>query len=182
MKKIAIALLVMMTVATGSQAIAQTRADHGTYEFSGALDFATGPDTFDDSYGLTFGAGYMLNNISRDLQARIDISYFPFEQDVANTNVDYTRVPINISGRYYIPLRDRLNLFAEAGLEVSFDEAEFVDVLGVKHSESDTNWGVTPGFGAEYFVSQDMSIFALGRFHVITDDYFSTHFGAAFHF
>lgn len=182
MKKIATALLVLMTVATGSQAIGETRADHGLYEFSGALDYATGPENFDDSYGLTFGAGYMLNNISKDLQARVDISYFPFEDDVANTSVEYTRMPVNFSARYYIPMQDRFNLFAEAGLEVSFDEAEYVDALGRKHTEDDTNWGVTPGFGAEYFMSQGMSLFALGRFHVITDDYFSAHFGAAFHF
>jgi hypothetical protein len=44
------------------------------------------------------------------------------------------------------------------------------------------NFGITPGGGIEFQVLPDVSIFALGRIHIITDNYFSMQFGAAFHF
>jgi hypothetical protein len=181
MKQITILLLAFLMVTAGSEALA-ARTDRPDVEMSGSLAFATGPDVFDDGYGLNFGAGYMMKDISPDLQGRVDISYFLFDRDVPTGNVDFTRIPVAVGGRYFFPAGENMNLFGEAALEVSFDDAEYVDVLGVKHSETDTNWGVTPGIGAEYFINSNTSLFALGRYHVITDDYFSAHFGAAFHF
>lgn len=181
MKKLTIVVLALLLVAgAGATVFAATRSG-GEKEFSGAFAYGTGPADFDNGFGLSFGAGYMMNNIN-NLQARLDISYFLFDRDVANTNVDLTRIPVAVGGRYFFSTMDKLNLFGEAAVEASFDDAEFVDVLGVKHSESEVNWGVTPGAGAEYFIQDTMSLFALGRFHIVSDDYFSLHFGAAYHF
>jgi opacity protein-like surface antigen len=179
MKKLTIALVTLFLLATAAAPV--FAVDRGTYEYYGALAYATGPENFDNGIGVSFGAGYMMKDIE-NLQARIDISYFTFDRDVANTNVDYTRIPVTISGRYYFPMQDRFNLFAEAGIEASFDDAEFADLGGVKHSDSEVNIGFTPGGGAEFFVNKNVSVFALARYHVITDDYFSMHLGGAFHF
>lgn len=181
MKKLTIVLVTLvLVISAGSAGFAATRSG-GDKEVDGAFVYGTGPGDFDNGFGLNFGAGYMLNNI-KNLQARVDLGYFLFDRDVANTNVDFTRVPLAVGARYYFPMQDKMNLFGEAAVEASFDDSEFVDILGVKHSESEVNWGVTPGAGAEYFIQDSMSLFALGRFHIVSDDYFTLHFGAAYHF
>lgn len=181
MKKLMIALLAFTLIAAAAVPVYAAAPKAGTWQVDGSLSWATGPDPFDDDFGITFGGGYMLNQID-NMMVRADLSYFSFDRNVALTNVDYTRIPILFSGRYYFPMMQNLNLFAEAGLEVSFDEAEFVNLAGVKFTEDEVNVGFTPGGGAQFYLNDSVSLFALARFHVITDDYFSLHFGGAFHF
>lgn len=181
MKKVTISLLALILLtAAGTPGFAAPRSG-GSYELSGSLGFATGPADFDDEWGISFGGGYMLNNMD-NLQARIDISYFTFDRDIFGSSLEYTRIPVAIGGRYYIPMADRLNLFAEGAVEVSFDDAEFTNFFGQKGSDSEVNIGVTPGAGVELFVSDTVSLFTAARYHVISDDYFSLHLGGAVHF
>lgn len=181
MKKITLHLLAFALVLSAAGVAVAAVPSPGTIQVDGSLAFATGPDPFDDDFGIMVGAGYMLRDV-QNLQARIDLSYFSFDRNVANTNVDYTRIPVTVSGRYYFQATPGINLFTEAGIETSFDDSEFVDVLGVKHSESETHVGFSPGAGGEFYIGRKLSMFALARFHIITDDYFSAHVGAAYHF
>jgi opacity protein-like surface antigen len=152
------------------------------FEVDGSFAVATGPDSFDAGYGFNFGAGYMLRTIDRNLQARIDISFFNFSNDVGNISLSYTRVPITVSGRYYFPINDKLRAFAQAGLETSIDHFDYIASNGFKQSKDEVNLGISPGAGIEFNVNQNISLFVLGRFHLISDSYFSNQFGMAAHF
>jgi opacity protein-like surface antigen len=185
MKKLSIILLMvflmggMTTTALGASG--SMTSNEGAYELDGSLGFGSGPGDFDAGFGVNFGAGYTMNSIDKNLQARIDVSYFNFERDFFGLNLDYTRVPFTISGRYYLPLNDQLKVFGQVGIETSFDSIDRVDNFG-KRSKDEVNVGLTPGAGLEFFVNPQFSVFALARVHMISSGYFSMHFGGAVHF
>ncbi len=184
-------IIVFLAFFTGTAAHAKTvrttsaSSDLSGFEIDGSFGFATGPDHFDTGYGLNFGAGYMLGTIDKNLQARVDLSYFDFSYTYGygyNYDLSYTRAPLTVSARYYFPIVNRLKAFAQAGLETSIDQFDYVDGAGRKQSKSEINLGVSPGGGVEFFINRDISVFAVGRWHIIDHSYFSGMFGAAYHF
>lgn len=179
-----IALTILILLGQNATAFSKT-VDTPTgrdFEVDGSFAFATGPDSFDAGYGFNFGAGYLLRTIDRNLQARFDISYYYFSYDnFAGVSLAYTRVPITFSGRYYFPLNERLKAFAQAGLETSIDHFDLYE-NGFKRSKGEVNLGVSPGAGIEFNVNPNISLFVLGRAHLISDSYFSTQVGIASHF
>lgn len=151
----------------------------------GAFGFATGPENFDGGLGINFGAGYMLEGALKNLQARIDMSYFKFDRTFGILDLEYSRLPITVSARYYFPITDQFRAFAQAGVETSFDSIENYGYFAgtfYETSEDEVNLGFSPGGGVELFIVPNASIFAIGRFHVVSDTYFSMQFGGAFHF
>ena len=183
-----LATFVLLSAATAAFAEAKSSTDTrsmetGEFEVDGSFGFATGPNDFDSGYWLNFGAGYMLTAIDKNLQVRLDLSYFEFSYTPNSPGYDlnYTRAPFTVSARYYFPIINRLSAFAQAGLEMSFDSKEYVD-FGNKHTKNEVNLGISPGGGIEFFINRDVSVFAGGRWHVVSDGYFSTQFGGAFHF
>ncbi len=183
MHNLAAILLAIFFLAGGNAAFAEsaTVSDKGIVEVDGSFGVGIGSGPLDNGGGVNFGAGYMLNTIDINLQARIDLSYYDFSTDFMGYDLSYTRIPLTISARYYFPINDRLAAFAQAGIETSFDSFESYEGVN-KHTENEVNLGISPGGGIEFSVLPDVSIFALGRIHIITDNYFSMQFGAAFHF
>ncbi len=180
MKKGTIVLLSLFLVAAaGSPALAARSG--GQFELDGSFAYATGPANFDDQWGFSFGGGYMMNSIE-NLEARIDISYFPFERGTFGGNLEFKRLPIAVGARYYIPVAETVNIYAEGAVEASFDNSEYLDFFGLKHTDDEVNVGFTPGVGAEFFVNDAVSLFAGARYHVISEDYLSVHLGGALHF
>jgi opacity protein-like surface antigen len=185
MNKLAAVVLAMFLLVGGGTAAyakAATVSDKGMFEVDGSFGFGTGPGSFDSGVGVNVGAGYMLSTIDKNLQARVDLSYYDFSTDFLGYDLSYTRVPFTVSARYYFPINDRLKAFAQAGIETSFDSFETYNGFGGKHTTNEVNLGISPGGGIEFTVLPEVSIFALGRFHIITDNYYSMQFGAAFHF
>ncbi len=192
MKKIVIIMMAVILVtglATAAFAKSAARAsssEAGPIELDGGFTFGTGPGDFGSAVGFNFGGGYMLDAVP-NLQIRADLSYYDFSRTVFS-NLSYTRIPITVGARYYFPINDRLKAFAQAGLETSFDKIETVVFLPgffggfVTQSSSEVNIGISPGGGIEFFITPQVSIFALGRIHIVADDYFSLNFGAAAHF
>lgn len=181
MKRITAALLASFLLLSMSPTavLAESTTPPGSYEVDGSIGFGTGPNDFDTGFGFNFGGGYMLDP---NLQARFDISYFDFSRNVPGTSLDYTRIPLVLSARYYVPLfGEQLKGFGQAGVELSFDSFDNMDVFG-KHSKTEANLGLTPGAGVEYFFNPQLSAFALGNFHLVSDTYFAMQFGAAVHF
>jgi opacity protein-like surface antigen len=180
MKKINLLFLVLFLV-VGMAATASAKTENPGFEIDGSFGFGTGPGDYDPGFGLNFGGGYTFPDIN--LQARVDISYFDFSYDNFYGDFNYTRIPITVSARYYFPINDSLKAFAQAGVETSvdsFDEPTFV--FGLKNKVDEVNVGLSAGGGIEYYLVPQASLFALGRVHVISDNYFSMHFGGAFHF
>ncbi|HEX9020240.1 MAG TPA: outer membrane beta-barrel protein [Nitrospirota bacterium] len=185
MKRISIAML-MVFVIFGSSALAFAKSGEAmtskAFEIDGSFGWATGPGDFDAGYGLNFGLGYTLGQVDKNLQLRFDLSYYDFSRDVFFESLDYKRVPFTVSARYYFPIVERLAAFAQAGIETSYDSRDEFDVFGNKHTNHEVNLGVTPGGGVEFFINDSASIFAVARWHLITDSYFSMLFGGAYHF
>ena len=198
MKRFIIAALsVLFLLSSGTAVFAKTTkssrsttssfsSDSGDFEIDGSFAFATGPGDFGSGYGVNFGAGYMLRSIDNNLQGRVDLSYYDFSYTYGylgyGYDLSYTRIPLTVSARYYFPINDRLKAFVQAGLETSYDSVDYVDGFGNKHTESDVNLGISPGGGIEFYPTSKVSIFAVGRIHMISDSYFSMQFGGAFHF
>ncbi len=172
------AVFLLMAVAPIAPAASISTAP---YEIDATVGFGSGPKDFDAAAGFSFGAGTMLSSIDQNLQARIDIGYFDFSRDFFGQTLDYTRIPITVSGRYYLPLDDRVRVFGQVGIETSVDSKD--ETVGFfKQTKDEVRVGVTPGAGIEFFVNSGFSIFALGNVHMISDNYFSMHFGGAVHF
>jgi hypothetical protein len=140
---------------------------------------ASGPAVYNADFGVNFGAGYILSSIDTNFQVRFDLSFYQFTHDFPAGRGIYTRMPLTISARYYLPIRNKLKGFVQTGLEASFDNYPDTAELQLKN---DLNLGVSPGAGIEYFVKRNVSLFALGRAHIVADGYFSIHAGAAAHY
>ncbi|HEY6010229.1 MAG TPA: hypothetical protein VIX18_02070 [Nitrospirota bacterium] len=182
---LAVLMVFVIVVGMGSLAFAESggAATSKNFEIDGSFGFATGPGDFDAGYGLNFGAGYTLGQVDKNLQIRVDLSYYDFSYtDWYGYDLSYTRVPFTVSARYYFPIIERLKAFAQAGLETSFDSYDYYDAFGDKHTKNEVNLGFSPGGGAEYSILPELSVFGLARWHVISDGYFSMQFGAAYHF
>ena len=182
---IAFVICILLSAATAGYANPTGSMETGDFSIDGSFGVASGPGSFDQGFGVNFGAGYMLKGIDRNLQARVDLSFFEFEYDYGwgggTYDLTYTRVPLTVGARYYFPILERLRAFAQAGLETSFDSFDYYD-NGAKQSKNEVNFGVSAGGGAEFFFNRNASAFALGRVHMIADSYFSMQFGAAYHF
>jgi hypothetical protein len=148
------------------------------FEVDGSLGPASGPGDYKRGFGVNFGAGYALSTIDRNLQARVDLSFYQFNYDFHWGSGSYTRIPVTISGRYYLPIINRLKAFGQAGLEMSVDTYD----TAAHERKNEMNLGISPGAGIEFFINRNASIFALGRFHLLPDSYLSMQFGVASHF
>jgi opacity protein-like surface antigen len=184
MKKVLFALLVavftlcMGTVSYAKSAVSEGTYGSGAYEFDASLAPATGPGDYDSGVGINFGLGYILAPVDKNLQARFDIAFYEFKHDFPWGSGTYTRVPIIIGVRYYMPIVDKLRAFGQVGLETSIDSFD----NSANQNKSDLNIGIAPGAGIEFFVNPKVSVFTLGLAHLISDSYFSMHFGVATHF
>jgi opacity protein-like surface antigen len=184
MSKLAAMALAMFFMVGGTAAYAKsaTMSEQGMFEVDGSLAVANGPGSFDGGPGVNFGAGYLLSTIDKNLQARVDLSYYNFSSTFGVLDLSYSRIPVTVSARYYFPINDRMKAFAQAGIETSFDSKESPLGPFFKQSKNEVNFGLAPGGGIEFFVLPEVSLFALGRIHIISDSYFSMQFGAALHF
>lgn len=148
------------------------------FEVDGSFAPASGPGGYNGGFGVNFGAGYTLSPIDKDLQARFDFSFYQFKNDFTWGTGTYTRVPFTVSARYYLPIVDKLRAFGQAGIEMSMDTFD----NSANRRNNEVNLGISPGAGVEFFVNRNISIFALGRAHLISDSYFSMQFGVASYF
>ena len=154
-------------------------------EVDGSLAVASAPASgFDTGFGVTFGFGMMLPQISKDLQGRVELSYYEWNATDYGDDVTYRRVPVDIGGRFYLPTNSgNLKVFVQGMLEISFDTVEVSNFpFPGTSSQSDTHLGFVPGAGIELNINPSLSFVADARWHLITDDYFSLQAGLAYHF
>lgn len=183
MKKIMIiTAAVLLAFSTGTQAFAKSE-QVGNAEVDASLVWASAPASgFDSTIGLTIGGGAM---VDKDIQARVDISFLTWSESFFGVDLDYSRTPITVSARYYVPMQQQeLKVFVQGGLEMSFDKVETANPVfpGLKASESDVRLGITPSAGIDYAITPELSIVADLRYHLITDSYFTLQAGVALHF
>jgi hypothetical protein len=178
---IALAALVLCSMTTTAFA----KSPSQDVEVDGSLAIASAPASgFDTGFGVTFGVGMMLPQINRDLQGRIELSYFEWSATEFGVDVTYTRVPIAAGGRFFLPTQSgNLKVFVQGMLELSFDKVEVSNFpFPGTASESETHLGLVPGAGIELKINPSLSFVADARWHLITDDYVTLQAGLAAHF
>ncbi|HTG01097.1 MAG TPA: outer membrane beta-barrel protein [Nitrospirota bacterium] len=178
MKHIIIACLaVILAFGPGTAAFAKSgqASAPGDAEVDGSLVLSTGPGDYDGGVGINFGAGYALASVDRNLQARVDLSYLQFKKDYPWGTGDYSRVPIILSARYYLPPFDKLRFFGQAGVITSIDTYD----TSSRESKREIRIGLAPAVGVEFMINPKFGFFAMTRAHLITDSYMSMHFGVA---
>ena len=124
-------ILVLVLLEMGTVPAASFAAEATPFQLDASIGYGSGPNDFDAGFGFNFGGGYTLSSIDRNLQARAEIGYYNFGRDVLGNSLDFTRIPFDIGARYYIPVAERLKLFGQAALEMSFDDIETFNVFGV---------------------------------------------------
>jgi len=178
------ALIVCNITATAFGKSAGSSSSEGV-EVDGSIAVASAPASgFNDGIGVTFGFGTMLPQINKDLQGRIEFSYYEWSATEFGTDVTYKRVPVDIGARFFLPTQSgNLKVFVQGMLEVSFDTVEVSNFpFPGTASESETHLGLVPGAGIELKFSPSLSFVADARWHLITDDYLTLQAGLAYHF
>lgn len=184
-----IVVAVLFAVLVSGTAFSAKASSGSKTEVDGMLSVATEPaGGFGETIGLGVGVGFDLSDTLKPSRGKIygraDINYFNWDESVFGIDVSYTRVPVFVGGRYYVPMSGaKIDVFVEAGLEFSFDKAEVAVVAPfppfntVKASDSELHIGLTPGAGIEVPISNDgLFIGGDARWHMITDDYFTLSF------
>ncbi len=182
------AVMLVATLLCGSAFAAQ--ASGAKTEVDGMLSVGSDPVSgFGTAVGIGAGIGFDLSDSLRvssgKLFGRADINYFNWSDTEFGTSLNYTRVPIFLGGRYYVPMSGSpVDIFLEAGLEISFDSVETAVPIfappffgAVKQSENNLNVGISPGIGIEVPISNNgLFVGADARWHLITDSYFTFSF------
>jgi hypothetical protein len=140
--------------------------------------------------GTTFGFGAGLNipftNIfnaggasgaADNLMIRADLSYFSWEGDTGPIDVEITRIPLFLGVRYFVSgdkiKTEGLGIYAEIGIELSFDDVEVKTPFLGTSSDDEINFGVPIGAGIQYYISEKWYLGFNARFHIISDSYFT---------
>jgi hypothetical protein len=118
------------------------------FSIEGSAGFGTSPQDInsDSTVGFSIGQGLFVTD---NFQARIDVSYFKWN-DKSCSRCDLLRnIPIVLGGRFYFPVAPQIRLFGEVGVG-----AELLEYLGSQ------KYGISlvPGVGAELMVVPQLGL------------------------
>jgi len=172
---------VVSMVLLGLVAASPAFAKEGDKAVDLTLDVATEPaGGFGSAVGFTIGGGY---EVMDNLQARIDLSYYSWDQGFFGEELTFRRIPLDLGARYYIQLPPKgLTVYPLAALEISFDEVEVVLPFFGKQSADEVNAGVVIGGGVDFALTNEFSVGANLKGHLISDGYVTLGLGGTFHF
>lgn len=123
MKKLMIVSLAVLILAFGTAAFAASQ-QMGDKEVDASLAIGTAPATgWGTGMGFDIGAGMMMPQVDPNVQGRVNIGYMKWSQSFFGATVSFKRMPILVSGRYYIPMQQGLKAYVQGGLELSIDTA-----------------------------------------------------------
>jgi hypothetical protein len=133
---------------------------------------------FDDTFGVGLGLNVDFKNLglnvdskNMDFQGRISLSYYDWDQGAYGTTLEYQRVPLFLGARVLTSLSPQVKLYGQLGLELSFDDKDTFNAFYGKQSDSDVHFGLTPGIGLLFPISNSFYA-AIGLdYHIISDDY-----------
>lgn len=176
MKRVLILALSVSLLFIGGSAFAANSG--ASLDFSGSV--ASEPTGgFGTGWGLDVGAnvdfarlGIKVNLPEKmKMQARASAGYYKWTDDVFGVDLEYRRIPFDVGGRFVYTINPQAHAYGDLGVEVSFDRREFFG-----SSETDTNLGLVPGVGINYYLNDRVYIGAEVRAHLIKDAY--STFGA----
>lgn len=180
---VSVLVITVTAFAKEKESSSTSSSPQGT-EIDVSLVVASAPASgFDTGAGITFGLGTMLPQFDKNLQGRIEISYFSWSASEFGVDVTYSRIPVAVAARYYVPTQNRgLKFYFQGGVELSFDELEAGTPFGTRTTESDVHLGIVPGAGLDVNISKNLSFVTDIRAHIITDSYLTAQVGLAYHF
>jgi len=172
MKKVIFIAVLTAFIISGTAYAKEISLDFaGTYAtepasgFGATLGLGMGGD-----FGWTLfskGSGTRADNYLKNIKFRADIHYYTWDDTVAGVDISMNKAGWEV--------------FGEAGLEVSLDEAEAVNGLGQKVSNDETNGGVSIGGGIRYNFTDKVFGGISGRHHIISDSYTTLDFLIGFY-
>jgi len=144
---------------------------------TGVLGFGTEPCC---DLGMAFGLGvgadfYHLQLNDQDVEIRADLGYIKWSE----RKVDFRRIPLIFSGRWYISKQENVTFYAQGGLGLSFDKAEVGGgPFSSGSSDSEVNLDFVPAAGVRFHVSPLVSLGGELDIH-LTDESYVTFLGTA---
>lgn len=161
----------------------------GDKEVDFSVGLSTAPNSaFDTGFNLSAGGGYEMLKIQAikgsTLQIRGDIGYNRWEDSEFGNDFTFTRVPVSVGARLYVPIEavKGLRVYGEASLELSFDEVDLPSFGLGASSHSETNVGLVPGVGVEFSVAPNIFVRGGLKHHLIEDGYLNASVGVGFTF
>ena len=182
---IALTALIVSSITATAFAKSARSSSSQDVEVDGSLAVASAPASgFDTGVGVIFGFGMMLPQISKDLQGRVEFSYYEWSATRFGLDVTYKRLPVDLGGRFILPTQSgNLKVFIQGMLEISFDTVEVSNFpFPGTTSKSESHLGLVPGAGIELKINPNLGFVADARWHLITDNYLSLQAGLAYHF
>jgi hypothetical protein len=175
MKKIAIAALFSVLVFASAD-VAGAAGGIGV-DLSG--NWASEPSSgFDDTFGVELGMnvdfkkfGVNIDSKNLDLLGRVSLGYYDWDKSQSGFNLDYQRIPLFLGARLQTSLAPQVKFYGQLGLEFSFDDEETYNSFYGVQSDSDLNFGVTPGIGLLFPISDRFYAAIRFDYHIISDDY-----------
>jgi len=175
MKKVAFVLV--FTALVSAHAYAAGAPGEISFDLSG--NWASEPSSgFDDTFGVELGAnvdlkrlGMHIDSKTFDVQGRVSLSYYNWDQSVPGNTLDYTRIPLFVGARALTSLSPQIKLYGQLGLELSFDDKDTMDYFFRKQSNSEVNFGITPGIGLLFPITNQVYAGIGLDYHIISDGY-----------
>jgi opacity protein-like surface antigen len=163
-------------------------ANKGDVSIEGSIGLGIGSDGEDVDLGTAGGGGVGVGyEIADDLQARVDVSIYEWDERESSTTTpgsgsttriseELRDIEIFLGGRYL--LRNvtndaKLTPYVELGLSVNFLRAEKQEVASggvVTTTEQDMKIGVVPGIGLEYMATSNWGIGTGLQYHFMADE------------
>lgn len=145
----------------------------------GSFYYATEPDDgWDDGYGIELGVNIDADRLGfgaktssgTKFQGRASLGYYTFDAD-GNRGGDYDRIPVTVACRVVSDIAPSVNLYAQLGLELSFDD---------RGSDDDVHLGIPIGVGLLFPVTPQFYLGGSLNFHLIEDSYWTLGLTAGF--
>jgi opacity protein-like surface antigen len=157
---------------------------------------------FGGAFGFGLGTQYDLTKFSRKLDkfyGRFDINRYSYSEEIFGIELKASRMPFFLGARYMHSLKP-VTIFGELGLELSFDSLEvatsatslssfdpitFLPIYSstsMKAEASETNYGITPGVGVLYGITNKVYAGLNIRYHIISDAYLTIGIFAGYKF
>ena len=137
------------------------------------------PDNVDATFGIVGGAeiGTLMENVT----ARVDLMWWGKSQDVLGTDWSWRDIAILPGARYDFPMGDggAVTPFVNGGLGVHLFKTEF-ELFGQTADASSTEIGFFVGGGADYEMSDTMTLNAFADYHLMDLNFFAIGAGVTF--
>lgn len=126
----------------------------------------------DQSVGLNLGYAFDSENVTLGIDYRYNVTdeirLAPsFTHFIKNNGLSASAIDLNV--HYLIPLSDVLGFYPLAGVDLSFWQNKYVQLLDGYFEDNFTRVGVNLGLGAEIYATDELSVGLEVKYNIIKD-------------